>query len=306
MTKADRDPAGGRVIKDASVIICSRNRAQMLEQTVASILAGSTLPAELVIVDQSQVRNSALAAMAAMDGCVVRYHHVHGVGVSRARNTGIRLARGELVVLTDDDVLVAVDWFDTLTGTLKAGGPQRIVTGQVRPETPSAHTGHTPSTNVDPAPARYRGLIDQDVLYTGNMAMYRSAFQAVGGFDERFGGGARFPAAEDNDLGFRLLSAGYEIVYEPAAMLIHRAWRSKATAFRLAWSYGRGQGGFYAKHLRCHHHFMLRRLRTEVQQRLHRLPRRSLERGWEALSDIGYVLGLVSGFSAWLLRERTD
>ena len=50
-------------------------------------------------------------------------------------------------------------------------------------------------------------------------------FEQVGGFDARLGAGSRFPAADDNDLGFRLLKAGYEIVYAPEPVVYHRAWR---------------------------------------------------------------------------------
>ena len=95
-----------------------------------------------------------------------------------------------------------------------------------------------PSTKVDTAPAVYHGRLHEDVLYTGNMAMDRSAARAVGVFDERLGPGTSFPSAEDNDFGFRLLEAGYRIVYVPEALLYHRAWRSERDYVRLRWSYG--------------------------------------------------------------------
>jgi hypothetical protein len=49
--------------KKSSLIICSRNRAQMLEDSVMSILAGSRVPTELIIVDQSDTANPFLATL---------------------------------------------------------------------------------------------------------------------------------------------------------------------------------------------------------------------------------------------------
>jgi GT2 family glycosyltransferase len=292
------------IIPATSLVICSRNRAQMLQDTVVSILAGYEVPSEIVIVDQSDTKNADLLATVSGVASSVHYHHVDDVGVSRARNASLHIASFDMIVFTDDDVMVAPEWFGAIVRALQAGGPECVVTGQVLPHREPTRTGRSPSTITDSAPAVYEGLITQDVLYTGNMALYRSAFLAVAGFDERFGGGARFPAAEDNDFGFRLLTLGYRIVYEPAAVLYHRAWRSKAAAFRLAWSYGRGQGAFYAKYVRSHRRVMHRRLRDEVLRRGRRLPRRVLEHGWEALSDVPYMLGMLVGFGEWMLRER--
>ena len=66
-------------------------------------------------------------------------------------------------------------------------------------------------------PAVYEGRIGTDVLAGGHMATFRSLLRTVGGFDERLGPGLNFPAAEDNDLGFRMLETGYRILYVPEA-----------------------------------------------------------------------------------------
>jgi hypothetical protein len=79
------------------------------------------------------------------------------------------------------------------------------------------------------------------------MAMHRHAVKEIGDF-ERLGAGGRFPAAYGNDFGFRSLQAGYHVFYVFVAMLCHRAWRSKRGYCRPNWTYGRRQGGFYAKH----------------------------------------------------------
>ena len=96
------------------------------------------------------------------------------------------------------------------------------------------------------------------------MAMYRSAIDCIGGFDERLGPGTCFPAAEDNDLGFRLLEAGFHIIYDPASVLYHRSWRTEKDYLPLRWGYGRGQGAYYARYLSLQDRHMIARMSLDV------------------------------------------
>src|SRR5215213_1594685 len=103
-----------------SLIICSRNRPQMLSDTVASILRGNSLPTELVIIDQSDTRNTALEHMPAAPGCEMRYLWTHSVGLGRARNAGIAAARYEVLAFIDDDMWVPADWYEKLISAIAA------------------------------------------------------------------------------------------------------------------------------------------------------------------------------------------
>jgi GT2 family glycosyltransferase len=85
---------------------------------------------------------------------------------------------------------------------------------------------------------------------SANLGVRRRALEAIGGFDERLGGGARFGAAEDLDLFDRLLGAGYAGWYEPAAWAEHDQWRDRRGILRLDLRYGIGLGARIAKLLR--------------------------------------------------------
>ncbi len=288
-----------------SLVICSRNRAKLLFESVASVLKGEAVPTELLIMDQSDWPHPTLSTLGQTRGCDVRYIRTRAQGESPAKNEAMTLARYPIVIFTDDDVLVTPTWFRTLVEAVQAAGPQSIVMGQVPPLQEDTAEGFAPTRKVGDAPETYTGRIGRDVLCPINMGMYRSAVEAVGGFDERLGAGAPFPGAEDNDFGFRLLEAGYRILYEPRAVVYHRAWRRERDFLPLKWTYGRGQGAFYAKYLSLRDRYILDRMVYDVTRHVRRLPQRVrwLDRRG-LLGDIVYTLGVLSGATEWLLTQR--
>ena len=139
------------------------------------------------------------------------------------------------------------------------------------------------------------------------MVAYRSVFKTVGGFDERLGAGGEFPAADDNDFGFRLLEAGYQIVYAPQAVVYHRAWRGKGEYMPMRWSYGRGKGGFYSKYFSVKDRHILKRMIWDIAQRFFYFPHRLLRDPRRACGDIVYVAGILCGMAQWIImRADTD
>ena len=178
-----------------------------------------------------------------------------------------------------------------------------MATGRVVAGEPERAGAFVPSTAEELLRAEYRGRIDRDVLAGGNVALWRAALDEVGPWDERLGAGAPYPAADDNDLGFRLLEAGYRIVYVPGALLYHRAWRPRWAYPAVRWRYGRGKGGFYMKHARGADGHIRTRLRRDVSHRLRRLPRSVVHDPRLAAGDVAYLGGLFAGIVRWKLRE---
>ncbi len=288
----------------SSLIICSRNRPQLLMDTVQSVLAGEAVPTEIVIIDQSASPHATLPTLRTDRPCEIRYCQSRSAGLSRARNEAIAASRHECMVSIDDDMFVAADWYRAMLQALMEAGARAAVTGQVQAYE-EAPGGFVPATTADDKPAVYEGRILADVLSGCNFAIRRSAFGEVGDFDERLGPGGLFPSADDNDFGYRLLQAGYRIVYAPEAVVYHRAWRSAADYVALRWIYGCGQGGFFAKHLRWHDRFMLRRIGASLRRYGDRIVRfyawhRSRQQIW---GDIVYLAGMFWGILRWRLTQ---
>jgi GT2 family glycosyltransferase len=288
-------------IEHVAVVIATRDRPALVADTVASILAGDAVPAEIVVGDQS-ARPGALP-----DGggrCTVRRLHLPPTGSSASRNAAAAAAGAPVLAFVDDDILVAPGWLAALAGALDAGGGIAVATGRVvagPPETPHAFQI---AIRDDPTPAVYVARQRLDVLAGGNMAIARTVFERAGGFDERLGPGTAFPAAEDNDLSLRLLDAGETIVYVPEALVVHRTLRPPRDYLRVRFAYGIGQGAFYAKHARTSGPYISRRAAGHVLHYALRLPVRAVRAPRRAAGDAVFVAGLAVGAARWTVAER--
>jgi glycosyltransferase involved in cell wall biosynthesis len=98
----------------SSLIICSRDRPQLLLETVESVLRGDQVPTELIVVDQSVTPHPKLSVIATERPCQIRYLHSKTIGVGAARNLGILSSSYSILAFLDDDMFVAPDWFGKL------------------------------------------------------------------------------------------------------------------------------------------------------------------------------------------------
>ncbi len=298
---------------DASLVVPTRNRPSLVVDAVRSVLAGTLVPAEILVIDQSDP--AALAATrdrltglrelaaGARTGAAVRHVVDPGRGASRARNRGIALATRPWILLIDDDVRVATDWCERLMAALEREPAGTAVTGRVVAGHPEVSGAFTPTTEERTERAVVAKPDRQDLLSSGNAGIALATLRAIGGFDPRLGPGTPFPAAEDNDLGRRLLARGSRIVFEPGIVVEHRRWRPGSRRVQLRHRYGLGQGAFYAKHARTGDRDALGRTVADVRRLVPRIARRLGRRDVEAaVGDLAYLLGMVIGFGRWFVR----
>jgi GT2 family glycosyltransferase len=214
-------------------------RPELVEECLASLARCSPRADEILVVDSSP-DDTVVQVVARFADAGARVLRCERRGLGYAFNDGIRAARHETVLLTNDDCVVDTAWVEVGHDAL-AGADGVIVTGRVRPD---GDPDVVPSTIDEPAPREHAGS-PGFVLYTQSMALCRDAVLAAGGFDGRIR-----PSAEDNDLSYRWLRAGRTIRYEPSFVVWHRDWRTREQLERLYVDYGIGQGMVYGKHLR--------------------------------------------------------
>ena len=286
-----------------SVVVPTLDRAEKAAAVVRAVLGGTVAPLELVVVDQS--RDDATArALAALGDERVRVLRHAPPSSSGARNAGARAARGDYVAFIDDDVEITPAWLESVEAQTRRLGYPDALFGEVHaPEGFAPDRDHLPVSIFHVERAR----VWQDVVhpnrvgYAANFVCRRDVLLAVGGFDPRLGPGSEFPGAEDMDLGYRLLKAGYRVASTPGFEIVHQQWRDPDDLPRLFFSYNLGGAAFCAKHIRTGDLRPLRFLAEQVAGDLRMvassLRRRSTVRARVAAArSAGTWTGLVRGF----------
>ena len=155
-------------------------------------------------------------------------------GSAHARNAGVAAARGELLLSTDADCVVAPDWLGRMADSL-AAAPADVVAmgGRVVPMREVTLVERCKASHIGPGAAgdevnRAGGL---DYAATLNAAFRRTVFERVGLYD----GGA---GHDDSDLGQRIRLAGYRIWYNPDAVVRHRNPATLGELYRQRRKYG--------------------------------------------------------------------
>jgi GT2 family glycosyltransferase len=155
-------------------------------------------------------------------------------GRAAARNRGIAASDAQIIAFTDADCVPQKDWLEKLIARLQEHERRGVVSGSVALPASSNlwqrldHQAWAHSIGPEaPAGPTIFGS-------TANMALLRTVFNAVGGFDPRLRG------SEDSDLAFRIYGGGYENFFEPGAVVMHDHPRTTLGAFlRQRFNYGR-------------------------------------------------------------------
>lgn len=289
-----------------AAVVCTRDRVEHLGNSLNSLGAALRDGDERIVVDSASEDAEAVVEVAT--ACGFRVVRCDQPGLSRARNAGLRATRARYVAYTDDDCRAHPAWADTIVRALDSDERLGFVTGSVRADRDVRLPLAVSATNDRRSFAR-----GDDPLQCGhgaNIAFRRAALEAVGAFDEALGAGSRLRSAEDTDIFWRLLDAGWAGVHEPDACVTHIQWRSTAAALKISWGYGLGAGAVAAKGLR--------RRRTGARGIVARgLWGNGIARAWRDLrsgyqtgvaSDLirvaGFAIGIASGLVLRLRGER--
>ena len=203
-----------------SVVIPTYRRRDALLRLLTA-LGTQTLPHDeyeaIVVVDGSD-DGTAEAAEALSVPYALRVHAQENRGRSAARNVGIGMAQGELVVMLDDDMEPTPALLDV---HLRAhvGDEALAVMGAVpvvmreRMSAPEEWIGSKFNRHLERLAASGAPLALRD-FYGGNLSVRRDVLTRVRGFDESY---TRY-GNEDLELSLRLTAAGVRLVYEPSAI----------------------------------------------------------------------------------------
>jgi glycosyltransferase involved in cell wall biosynthesis len=254
------------MLPHVSVVMCTRNRPDTIEQAVTSVLACDYPAFDVTIIDQSTTAatENILRPLVDMDRRL-RYMHVDVPGLSRAYNTGIGCTQGEILAFTDDDCVVPREWLGAIVRAFSEDEEADLLYGQVlAPKGVEISGGLTPMLTI----ARPERLSRRDgfrIFGMGaNFAARRRLFATIGAFDEVLGGGGPLCSSQDFDLTYRAYRAGRVILLRPEIQVIHYGVRTLQDWKAMHRGYGIGDGAFYFKHVRCRDLLALRLLAHQV------------------------------------------
>jgi N-acetylglucosaminyl-diphospho-decaprenol L-rhamnosyltransferase len=244
-----------------AAVVVNYNAGSALCDCVASLEAGGV--SEIVVVDNASVDDS-MALLAKCSPDVTPISSRRNLGYGAGANLGARCSAAEYVLVCNPDVVASPDAVQRLATVLDespavalAGPMLRTTSGVVYPsgrDFPgmAEAVGHGfvgLFWGGNPWTLRYRRSghaqhrsRDADWVSGAFFLVRRKAFDAVGGFDERY-----FMYLEDVDLCWRLRRAGWTIRYEPAAEVVHQQGLSTsrhpylmlAAHHRSIWRYAR-------------------------------------------------------------------
>jgi GT2 family glycosyltransferase len=194
---------------------------------VSSLLRCELKNLELIVIDQSDGDESERALKAQITDPRLKYHRSQRRGKGAGLNEALEMARGAIAVCTDDDTEAPPGWIEGMARALESQPSAMIAFCSVVPVPYDRSAGYVPAYEL----TKNRTLRSISEVCGGlgigaGMAVRREFVLSIGGFDESFGPGARFPSADDWDIAMRVLLIGYH-VYETADLrIIHDGFRS--------------------------------------------------------------------------------
>jgi glycosyltransferase involved in cell wall biosynthesis len=213
-----------------SVIVCTYNRVDFLQKCLDSLLSQHDAPRyEIVVVDNNSDDATASFVRAYTDQSILPIHYVFEPvqGLSRAKNTGVKAARGKFVAFIDDDAIASDGWVHA------------IEEGASRYPEFAVQSGPVHGNFEIPKPAWLSSKIDFAIsigqfgddfrekragepVFGGNMAIRREVFDQIGGFLEDLGRtGLNLLAAEEVEYCERLRQHHLKILNNPKMEIWH-------------------------------------------------------------------------------------
>ena len=218
-----------------SVIIPGKNSSDTIGQCIESIVKQSYQNLEVIYVDNDSSDNSIEIA----SGYPIEVIAESRRGSFIARNTGARNASGEILVFIDSDCIAEKEFVGKLIRTI-IDGKEVSCMGSIQSAEENKWSAIEQKT-FDNLIEEIKKMDYVSIAYSGNLAVKKSVFDQLHGFDEDF-----FWAA-DIEFSLRLIKAGYKIRYVADANVKHFHRTSIVTIFKRKFQQGFWANRIYVK-----------------------------------------------------------
>lgn len=220
-----------------SIIILVTKDTGRLRRCLASIDAHrpANVVTELIVVANGTAPEQ-LRWLAARDDVVLLAANVN-LGFGGGCNWAARAASGERLLFMNDDAVVTAGWLDSLyhaldDETVGVAGSRILLSNGTLQEAGGVvwRDGSTSGVGrgMDPNAPEYSLVRDVDYVSFCSTMVTRQAWEAVGGFDQRY-----FPAYyEDTDFCLTVRSLGWRVICEPRSVVVHEEGSSTGASFK--------------------------------------------------------------------------
>ena len=214
-----------------TVVVCSFNGERTIRDCLEGLRKLDYPDFDVIVIDDGST--DATATIAHEYG--FRVISTENRGLSSARNTGLRAARGEIIAYTDDDASPDPHWLRYLAATFVT----TAYAGVGGPNLPPPGDGWVADcvANAPGGPIHVL-LSDREAEHIPgcNMAFRRTCLEAIGGFDPRFRA-----AGDDVDVCWRLQERGWKLGFNAAAVVWHHRRDSVRAYWRQQLGYGKAE-----------------------------------------------------------------
>lgn len=221
-----------------SAVVCTYSLDDFpnLVEAVDSLLGQTHREIEIIIVvDGNEVLYERVSAHYGGKEGVKTVLLKENVGVSGARNAGIKAAQGDVIAFMDDDAVAQKGWVEKLLSTYREYDAA-AVGGKIIPISPSDIPDYLPEELYWLIGITHEGFAEEKIAelrntFGPNMSFKREVFQKAGLFNENLGfarKGTSYIQAEEPEFALRMKQKlGKGVMYNPKAIVYHRITSSK-------------------------------------------------------------------------------
>ncbi len=214
-----------------SVVVITRNAEGFMYDCLDSLIHQSVKPLEILVVDANSTDKTPDIVKEYAEKCDFVKLLEHPGTRGEGRNFGAEKAKGDIVAFIDADAIANALWVDELT---KAMENADVVAGR------EVRLGYHGFTSLKRVGMLYNGV---DITYPSvNLAYRKTTFEAIEGFDPWF------KEAEEVDLNYRAVKAGFRLIYWEKAIVYHNARSSFTGFFKQSFWYGFGRKELTQRH----------------------------------------------------------
>jgi len=237
--------------KKVSIVIITRNRAQMLDQCIAA-LSEQTYPSEhfeVVIVNDGSTDHTPdiIDRWTQESHITLRGFYVDKFGYSRARNVGVKNSNGEIISFTDDDCVPQKDWVERVVQWFDKYSEIDVVGQTTIPIFRNRLLKSLNNNLTITKPKEYHKIQEKSLLKirpfsTCNLHIIKESFDRIGGFN------SNIPQSEDPDLILRLLKNKFNLLEVSDLNVLHYERDNFIDIFKRWFKFGKSDAWLVKKY----------------------------------------------------------